>query len=315
MNSNPKMKYLLQFLKIVLLIGSFAFIAYKLINTFNINERYLDFVVLYQPKSLFYFFLAFILMFLNISFEIKKWIVLLKPYENFTFKQSTSAVVAGIALSIVTPNQIGDFAGRVLNLNKLAKLKGALLAVIGYTAQVLTTIVFGLFAYWRLVLAKAEFPVFTSILCLLAAILSVFVYFNFKLLSPLLNKIRFLKKYEESINVFKEQKSDLLLNVLILSIFRFCTYLVQFWLLLIFFQVDISAFDAFSAIISTFFVQSFVPSFLLLELGLRGSAAIWFIGMFSANIPGILLASYTLWVINILIPALYGFIIIYRIKT
>jgi hypothetical protein len=254
-------------------------------------------------------------MFLNISFEIKKWIVLLKPYENFTFKQSTSAVVAGIALSIVTPNQIGDFAGRVLNLNKLAKLKGALLAVIGYTAQVLTTIVFGLFAYWRLVLAKAEFPVFTSILCLLAAILSVFVYFNFKLLSPLLNKIRFLKKYEESINVFKEQKSDLLLNVLILSIFRFCTYLVQFWLLLIFFQVDISAFDAFSAIISTFFVQSFVPSFLLLELGLRGSAAIWFIGMFSANIPGILLASYTLWVINILIPALYGFIIIYRIKT
>ncbi len=254
-------------------------------------------------------------MFLNISLEVKKWIVLVKPYENFTFKQSASAVVSGIALSIITPNQIGDFAGRVLNLNKLAKLKGALLAVIGYTAQVIVTIVFGLFAYWRLVLAKADFPIFTAILCLLAAILSVFIYFNFKLLSPLLNRFKFLKKYEESINVFKEQKSSLLLNVLLLSIFRFSTYLVQFWLLLKFFQVEISVVDAFSAIISTFFVQSFVPSFLLLELGLRGSAAIWFIGMFSSNIPGILLASYTLWIINMLIPALYGFFIIYRIKT
>lgn len=309
------MKYLLQFLKLVLLIGSFAFIGYKLTNTFNINERYLDFVVLYQPKSLFYFFLAFALMFLNISLEVKKWMVLLKPYEQFTFKESASAVVSGIALSIITPNQIGDFAGRVLNLNKLAKLKGALLAVIGYTAQVLTTIVFGLFAYWRLVLSKADMPELTAILCLLAAILSVFIFFNFRLLSPLLNKLRFLKKYEESINVFKEQRSDLLLNVLILSVVRFCTYLVQFWLLLKFFQVEISAFDAFSAIISTFFVQSFVPSFLLLELGLRGSAAIWFIGMFSSNIPGILLASYTLWIINMLIPALYGYFIIYKIKT
>jgi hypothetical protein len=309
------MKYLLQFLKLVLLIGSFVFIGYKLTNTFNINERYLDFVVLYQPKSLFFFFLAFSLMFLNISLEVKKWMVLLKPYEQFTFKESTSAVVSGIALSIITPNQIGDFAGRVLNLNKLAKLKGALLAVIGYTAQVLTTIVFGLFAYWRLVLSKADMPALTAILCLLTAILSIFIFFNFRILSPLLNKFRFLKKYEESINVFKEQKSDLLLNVLILSVVRFCTYLVQFWLLLKFFQVEISAFDAFSAIISTFFVQSFVPSFLLLELGLRGSAAIWFIGMFSSNIPGILLASYTLWIINMLIPALYGYFIIYKIKT
>jgi endonuclease-3 len=223
--------------------------------------------------------------------HIPKENIATNKYEQFTFKESASAVVSGIALSIVTPNQIGDFAGRVLNLNKLAKLKGALLAVIGYTAQVLTTIVFGLFAYWRLVLSKADLPGLTAILCFFAAILSVFIFFNFQLLSPLLNKFRFLKKYEESINVFKEQKSGLLLNVLILSVVRFCTYLVQFWLLLKFFQVEISAFDAFSAIISTFFVQSFVPSFLLLELGLRGSAAIWFIGMFSSNIPGILLAS------------------------
>ena len=315
MNSNPKTKYLIQLLKVILLVGSIAFIVYKLTVTYKINKRYMDFASMYQPEFLIYFILAFSLLFLNWFLEVRKWVILVRPYEQFSYQQAASAVFCGVALSIITPNQLGDFAGRVLNLSKLNKLKGALLAVVGHSAQVLVTIVLGLFAYLNLILSDSPNFIFWAILFGLLIILSVWFYFNIQLLSPLFTKIKYLKKYEASFEVFKEQPLPLLAEILFLSFLRYATYLFQYWFLLKFFQVEIGVLTAFSAIIATFFVQSFIPSFLLLELGLRGSGAIWFIGMFSENIPGILLASYSLWMINMMLPAFVGLFLIYRIKT
>ncbi|MFY8021779.1 MAG: lysylphosphatidylglycerol synthase domain-containing protein [Bacteroidia bacterium] len=315
MNSNPKTKYLLNILKVILLVVSVVFIVYKLTVTYKINKRYMDFASMYQPEYLIYFVLAFVLLFLNWFLEIRKWVLLVGPYEDFTYKQAASAVFCGVALSIITPNQLGDFAGRVLNLTKLNRLKGALLAVVGHSAQVLVTIVLGLFAYWYLVLNDSPFSLYYAILFGVLIVMFVWLYFQIQFLSPLFSKIKFLKKYESSFGVFKEQSFSLLAEILFLSFVRYATYLFQYWFLLKFFQVDISVLTAFSAIIATFFVQSFIPSFLLLELGLRGSGAIWFIGMFTENIPGILLASYSLWMINMMLPAFLGLFLIYRMKT
>jgi hypothetical protein len=302
-------------MKVILLVGSFAFIVFKLTVTYKINKRYMDFASMYEPESIIYFLIVIGLMFFNWALEVRKWVLLVRPYEDFTYKKAASAVLSGVALSIITPNQLGDFAGRVLNLSKLNKLKGALLAVVGHSAQVLITIILGLFAFWRLTIAEQEFNQLIAIGFFIIAVFSILIYFNIGLLSPFFLKFRFLKKYESSFIVFKEQKRELLAHILFLSTFRYFIYLFQYWLLLKFFQVEIPMITAMSAIIATFFVQSFIPSFLLLELGLRGSGAIWFIGMFSNNIPGILLASYTLWMINMMIPAFIGLYLIYKIKT
>jgi hypothetical protein len=59
-------------------------------------------------------------------------------------------------------------------------------------------------------------------------------------------------------------------------------------------------------IVLSFFVLAAVPTVALTELGVRGSISIFFIGLVSTNILGILVSSFALWIINLVIPALIG---------
>jgi hypothetical protein len=79
--------------------------------------------------------------------------------------------------------------------------------------------------------------------------------------------------------------------------------------------VEIPLDAAFACIIGTFCVQSIVPSFLLLEIGLRGASALMFFSIFSSNHEGILLSAYSLWMVNMIIPALLGMYFIYKVRT
>ena len=96
---------------------------------------------------------------------------------------------------------------------------------------------------------------------------------------------------------------------------RYLVYLSQYYFLLQFFKVEIDLVPTIACIIGTFCVQSVVPSFLLLEIGLRGASALTFFTIFTNNQEGILLAAYSLWVINILLPALLGMYFIYKVKS
>jgi hypothetical protein len=53
-----------------------------------------------------------------------------------------------------------------------------------------------------------------------------------------------------------------------------------------------------------------VPTIALVELGLRGHLSLQLMGLFSANSLGIVLTSATAWVINLILPALAGSIVI-----
>jgi hypothetical protein len=52
----------------------------------------------------------------------------------------------------------------------------------------------------------------------------------------------------------------------------------------------------------------------LTELGLRWGASIQVIQFFSANTVGIFAASFAIWLINLIIPALIGSLLILRIR-
>ncbi|NPA45090.1 MAG: hypothetical protein GXO49_06120, partial [Chlorobi bacterium] len=64
----------------------------------------------------------------------------------------------------------------------------------------------------------------------------------------------------------------------------------------------------------TYFISSVIPTFTFAEIGIRGTAAIFFIGMFSSNIVGIISATALLWIINLAIPAIIGSVLFYRTK-
>lgn len=260
-----------------------------------------------------YFVVAFFLMLANWALEALKWRYIISRYEPISLAVSIKAVLSGVTLSIITPNQIGDFIGRVLHLQVLNKIKGSLATVIGHTAQVLVTCLFG--AYALIHFGHTVFKENWMIALLFAAImLALLLYVGMGEWYAKLKKIAWLNKYQDYLVVFGDFSPQQLSGIFGISFLRYLVFLSQYFLLLRFYGIEIDAANAIACIVGTFFVQSLVPSFLLLEIGLRGASAIWFFELYTHDISGILLSAYSLWMINMLIPALLGLYFIYKVK-
>jgi len=82
------------------------------------------------------------------------------------------------------------------------------------------------------------------------------------------------------------------------------------------FGVDIDLIQAIISITLTYLFLTLIPTTTLVELGVRGSLAIFFVGIFSENTLGIVLASIFIWIINIAIPAIVGsFFLLKTLRT
>jgi hypothetical protein len=88
------------------------------------------------------------------------------------------------------------------------------------------------------------------------------------------------------------------------------------------FGLHITYFDALVLISLVYFIMAVIPTIALTELGIRGSVAIYFFGLYLAKFPGIMTtenvgvfaASTLLWMINLGIPALIGTVFVFRLQ-
>jgi hypothetical protein len=71
----------------------------------------------------------------------------------------------------------------------------------------------------------------------------------------------------------------------------------------------------FAGIAVMFLIMAVVPTFsFLTDLGIRWEASIQIMELFSGNTIGIFTASFGIWIINLILPALIGSLLILRIK-
>jgi hypothetical protein len=290
-----------------------CFVFYKLFIAYDIDRLFLDFKSEGAFGSKQYLIFALLFGFFNWALEALKWKKIIQKYEPVSFSLATKAVFSGATLSIITPNHIGDFAGRVLHLQILDKIKGSLATVIGHTSQVLVTCIFGAYALWVFgdIFFKFHWAFVTGIAFVLIALLA---YFKMGWLYKHISSVKLFSKLTPYLDVFGDFSSKELAQILLIAMLRYILFTSQYLLLLKFYQVEVPLLDAVACLAGTFFVQSVVPSFLLLEIGLRGASALWFFTLYSSNVTGILLAAYSLWMINMLLPALAGLYFIYKVK-
>ena len=64
-----------------------------------------------------------------------------------------------------------------------------------------------------------------------------------------------------------------------------------------------------------FLAMAIIPSIALLEVGLRGEISIKLIGLFSVNTLGVSLTSVTVWVMNLILPAVIGSLLILNLHV
>jgi hypothetical protein len=90
---------------------------------------------------------------------------------------------------------------------------------------------------------------------------------------------------------------------------------MQYYLVYQLFQVPLQGIPLFVTVSLTFLVLALVPTFAIPELGLRGAVGLWIAGWFGATSSGIVLAALLIWIINLILPALTGALLISRIRN
>lgn len=309
-------------LKIVIVVLALWFLYKKVFANENLSEMYQWFLSTFREQTSWPLVLVLLLMFVNWLLDAMKWKYLIKKEEEVTLWLSIKAVFLGITVSIFTPNRVGEFGGRVFCLEKADRIKAVLITILGNVAQLLATTIFGTLAlvhyihsYSGFLDGEADYWFF--ILVFIAAIVVctlIALYINTFWLSSFLMKFKFLRKYQQYSNVFSYYSINELLYIIFLSCARYAVFSLQFYILLLFFQVEVNLLESLTMSSLVFLTISIIPTIALTEIGLRGSIAIYFFGLISTNHIGILTATFGLWFTNLVLPALLGTVLVYNLK-
>ena len=255
---------------------------------------------------------ALCLMPFNWLIETIKWRVLVTQIQKISFLDSVKSILAGVLLSLPTPNRIGELGGRLLYIEKGKRTSVFYINSVCSLTQVLITTLLGLWSFYMLnellnkwVVFNNEYLLFTVFII---SIVLLFVYFYSNSLHRLFN-------------LFSKQEFEVKLKISYLNKFylmgfsflRYLIFIMQFYLLMIVFEPQITFLDSSLAIALTFFITAAIPTGGLSDLPVRTSIVIYVLDLMGYNGSAGLSASIILWIINLLIPAIFSLIILRKI--
>lgn len=300
-------------LKWLIMLAAYGYLAYVLLTFEKHDELFLS---IKQASFLQLSWLLAVLALLpvNLFFESAKWKVIISKTETISLSKSFRSVLAGFSTGFITPNRTGEFAGRILFMEKENRKAGIIYSVINSLTQNLVIIICGLpaavffFAEIKNGIKSDLEMYFLAILTALTSLLTLY----FKL--PQLVKSKRWKRYITfTDDLILYTKSDLL-NILLISLARFIVFSIQFYAILQFFGVGLAPTEAFIAIPANYLFVTITPSLAFSEAAIRSSYAVFFISAFSTQTAGIAFAGISLWLINFGIPMLAGAIMLVNKK-
>ncbi len=296
----------------------------QIIRQPNLDESFGYIKEAINGKFAFQFLLIVVLMCCNWTVEARKWQVLMKPLQQISLWRSLKAVLTGLAFGLNTPNRVGEYGGRMMYVKEGLRISSVALTIIGSLSQLIVTLILGgaglLIQHYRLAEISVDIELMPlwlqiteGIVFVMAAVLLLF-YFRLDWMVRGLKLLKLRNKWLQYFEVLKNIHVTILLRVLSLSACRYLLFVYAYILLLEIMHVDIYAHDAFWLISILYLILALVPTIALLEVGLRGKAAIMLFQLSSTNVLGIYAASTGIWLINLVVPALAGSALVLGLK-
>ena len=264
----------------------------------------------------------FLLMMVNWTLETTKWRIALQPIQTIRFGRAIKAILAGTCIASFTPNRVGDYLGRMLFVDPGNKVVSVAPTILCSMSQMLVTLVagsVGIFLYHHMVPVSPETWLSPAlfkpaiIITILAAFALFLVYFRFDPLVRMLN--RWLIKNNKTFSVPENYSLRALSEILLLSTVRYLVFVLQYGLLFSLFGIPLLGLQVFTGVSVMFVLMAVVPTLTFLtDLGFRWAVGIQVFQVYTLNTAAILAVSLGIWLINLIIPALVGSLLILRIK-
>lgn len=291
------------YISTILLVLSVVYLVYE---TSRFDD-YDNLLAAYKetPRQHFIWLISvFILLPVNWLTEAVKWKKVCCYVEKQHLITAFKAVLAGISSGFVTPNRLGDIVGRMHFLQPENRKSAVSLAAINSLTQNLAILLPGIPLAILFFMQKQSAVQSGTYILFLITILLLFLV-TLIVLPVIARRIK-----QEKIQTYFSGLTNYTFNDMAVitgwSLLRFGVFSFQFFLMLRFFGVELSLTEAVTSIPVMYLLVTFTPSFALSEALIRGSWAVFVIGTFADNIPGILMAGVGLWLVNVVVPVVIG---------
>lgn len=258
--------------------------------------------------------LAILGMPINWLLEAVKWQHLCKPYTLLSLKDAIKSILAGLSLGIVTPARIGEYGGRLLMTQGASRAGIVTATFVGSISQNIWNICVGL------VLSISILPLLTEsgliinqsmlrILAISQVVVLILVFFNIDRIAKASIAIKLPQSWRQKLDrlgqVYTYSNFDLL-KVLTISGLRYLFYFIQYGAIMMAFNVDLQISEILVSVGAIYLIQSMVPIPSYLSILARGELSILVWGLSGVPPFVALIASFSLWAINLIIPSIIG---------
>ncbi len=259
----------------------------------------------------FVFVWLFVLTTLNLYLEVTKWKTGTQTIQTINYVNAFKGVLCGIAIGSILPWRTGEFIGKAAFLSAENRVKGSFMAIYCSMTQLATTLFFGLCSLLLVLYylnpfgslsfhSKGGFVLPLSLI----ALLLVLVFLRNKI-------VRFAGKHfgprmQYYWKGFHEIPNTIILKVFVLSIVRYISFLLPYWLLLYYLEPQISFYTLFTGLALVFLLQTTLPGFILTDLPLKGMLHGAFFIPLASEASSIWLAVGLVFLFNQVIPSFGG---------
>lgn len=276
-------------------------IAVGIVCVYQIKK--LNFNTINTITSIDYLYLLFvlILVFPNYWLEYKKWELIARSTDKtISFSTKIQSFFAGVITGMITPNMQGNFIGRIYYFPRKVRLPITLLTLTANLGQFCVTIVLGVTA----LLLLGTSTIYSWLLPMILLLISLVFYFGFEKIKPFQNRFKWYQRLQELL----QRHRSLRPAILLLSLVRHLIFSVQFLFALHAFGAEID-WHTYWLIWELYLWTTLSPSLIFGKLFVRESIALWVFAGISLPEWNIVAASFSIWVINLLIPTLIGLFI------
>lgn len=304
---------ILPFIKITIAAG----LLYYIITWVNYNEI----ISAFTDANIYLLLVVLFLGLLNLYLQYYKWKITASVIlNNADDKKIIYSLFQGFSAAVFTPARIGEYFGRALVFSDKSFLQVTLATLLDKFFPLLMVSFFGSLSSILFIHFYYEVNIYITaslfiVVFILFYIITLLIFYQSFWNNIVFNKIRSSKrisKYFDKLIVLKNLDRNYSAKMILISFLFYACYIFQYAFL-------VAAFSHNSAFINyiwtgnlIMFSKTVVPPISFGELGIREGASVFFIQQFGELASVGFNASIFLFFINVLIPALFGLIIIFR---
>jgi hypothetical protein len=299
--------------KIGIGLGSFLLIYWRLQSDLD-SEKILFLKQTFTSLSAYGLLLACLaLVPLNWGIESYKWQQITSSVESISLGKAMRSVYSGLCVGNFAPGRATEVLAKILFFKPENRAAITILHFTNGMFQLSITIILGLFSLLyklqQLEGITTGFLYFIISFSLFLLILFCFLILRFDVVQKWIIR-RFHKSPEKEISY--SFTTPLVLKLLFFSIFRYLVFTFQFVLILKLFYAEPVTPDLLSSITIYFLLTTILPMISFVEAAVRAAIALIVFRDFQIAEVSLIISAVLLWLINIVLPSIAGYIIILK---